>query len=252
MTIHEVYEKWKHLDHLLSIDPSFSSMTSWKDELNHDLWQAVKTEAEKETVAVQTNPLYDASDEQHLYQAWEERANHWQIEAERLTKLIVEYQSQLERIRTWTPVSARACPLCTYQQGILMALCEWHQEVEAVNAEATRPCLAEEEARDAKRWRIVAGSPQTAMMLGSTLDPTAESIDWLAECNRLADASACMATEERCIALPPPSYTDGQRDERERIIALLYAPESTYFVCDDKEHIYNEDEVRKLLSQEAP
>ena len=112
--------------------------------------------------------------------------------------------------------------------------------------------LTEEEARDAARWRAFASSPQTAMMLGSTLDPTDEHVDWLAECNRLADASAWMATEERCIAPPPPSYTDGQRDERERIIALLYAPESTYFVCDDKEHIYNEDEVRKLLSQEAP
>ena len=50
MSIQHVYEKWKHLDHLLSIDPSFSSMTSWKDELNHDLWQAVKAEAEQEEI----------------------------------------------------------------------------------------------------------------------------------------------------------------------------------------------------------
>ena len=139
MTIHEVYEKWKHLDHLLSIDPSFSSMTSWKDELNHDLWQAVKAEA--------TSP----QDE------------------------LVRLRKQLERIRTWTPVSCRACPLCTYHLGKILALCEWHQE-----------CAQNEQ--DASRWRAFAGSPQTAMMLGSTLDPTDESVDWLAECSRLADA----------------------------------------------------------------
>jgi hypothetical protein len=39
---------------------------------------------------------------------------------------------------------------------------------------------------DAKRWKHFA-SNQTALMLGSDLDPNDETIDWLQECNRLAD-----------------------------------------------------------------
>jgi hypothetical protein len=39
---------------------------------------------------------------------------------------------------------------------------------------------------DAERWRFYAG-PQTALMLGSQLDLCDPSVDWLAECNRLAD-----------------------------------------------------------------
>jgi hypothetical protein len=41
---------------------------------------------------------------------------------------------------------------------------------------------------DAARWRYFASSPQTALMLDSKLDPNDESVDWVAECNRLADA----------------------------------------------------------------
>lgn len=39
---------------------------------------------------------------------------------------------------------------------------------------------------DAARWRFYCCN-QTAMMLGSNLDPHDHSIDWVKECNRLAD-----------------------------------------------------------------
>lgn len=41
---------------------------------------------------------------------------------------------------------------------------------------------------DAERWRVLSNSPQTALMLGSNLDPMDVSVDWKAECNKLADA----------------------------------------------------------------
>lgn len=41
--------------------------------------------------------------------------------------------------------------------------------------------------QDAERWRYYASSPQTAAMLGSKLDPGDDTIDWVAECNRLCD-----------------------------------------------------------------
>lgn len=40
--------------------------------------------------------------------------------------------------------------------------------------------------KDANRWRWYAKSPQTALMLGSKLDPNSEQ-DWVAENGRLAD-----------------------------------------------------------------
>ena len=40
--------------------------------------------------------------------------------------------------------------------------------------------------KDANRWRWYATSPQTALMLGSKLDPNSEQ-DWVAENGRLAD-----------------------------------------------------------------
>ena len=40
---------------------------------------------------------------------------------------------------------------------------------------------------DANRWRAFACN-QTALMLGSKLDPNDATVDWLQECNRLADA----------------------------------------------------------------
>ena len=98
MTIQEAYEKWKHEDEGLCDKVD----ETWRDPIVFDLWQAVKAH-----VAAQPD--------------------------DELSKL----REQLEWIRTWTPVSCRACPLCAYHQGKLMVLCEWHQEVEAVKAEAT-------------------------------------------------------------------------------------------------------------------
>jgi len=40
---------------------------------------------------------------------------------------------------------------------------------------------------DGERWKFYASSPQTALMLGSEKDPIDESVDWVEECNRLAD-----------------------------------------------------------------
>jgi hypothetical protein len=40
--------------------------------------------------------------------------------------------------------------------------------------------------KDAMRW-IFYANPQTALMLGSELDPNDPSIDWAEECNKLAD-----------------------------------------------------------------
>jgi hypothetical protein len=41
---------------------------------------------------------------------------------------------------------------------------------------------------DAERW-IHFTCNQTALMLGSELDPNDDSVDWYAECNRLADSA---------------------------------------------------------------
>jgi hypothetical protein len=40
---------------------------------------------------------------------------------------------------------------------------------------------------DAERWRSFANSPQTALMLGTELDPNSQQ-DWVTECNRLVDS----------------------------------------------------------------
>lgn len=40
---------------------------------------------------------------------------------------------------------------------------------------------------DAQRWRFFADSPQTALMLGSKLDPNDTTVDWIRETTRLAD-----------------------------------------------------------------
>jgi hypothetical protein len=47
----------------------------------------------------------------------------------------------------------------------------------------------DEAEKDKKRWKLYASSPQTALMLGSTLNPNDESVDWIAECNQLADSA---------------------------------------------------------------
>ena len=88
MTIQEVYAKWKHLNHLLSINPSFSSITSWKDELNYDLWQVVKTEATKESVTLLSDPLF------------------WKTEAERLSELVTVLR---EQANSWRRIAEQHC-----------------------------------------------------------------------------------------------------------------------------------------------
>ena len=53
------------------------------------------------------------------------------------------------------------------------------------------PILAERDAlrANAERWQHFASLPQTALMLGTNLDPNDTTVDWLVECNRLADAA---------------------------------------------------------------
>jgi hypothetical protein len=50
------------------------------------------------------------------------------------------------------------------------------------------------DAVDADRWRTYASSPQTALMLGSLLDPNDSTVDWIAECARLVDAHRARTT----------------------------------------------------------
>jgi hypothetical protein len=38
-----------------------------------------------------------------------------------------------------------------------------------------------------ERWLFYASSPQTALMLGSDKDPNDKTINWIKECNKLAD-----------------------------------------------------------------
>lgn len=54
------------------------------------------------------------------------------------------------------------------------------------DALAYRDALVQRLEKSASRWEI-AISPQLALMLGSTLDPNDPMIDWIKECNRLAD-----------------------------------------------------------------
>lgn len=64
-----------------------------------------------------------------------------------------------------------------------------HSESEYLNeARMLRDEMAES-MRDAKRWRYFADSPQTALMLGSELDPNSAH-DWAKECGILADELA--------------------------------------------------------------
>jgi len=56
----------------------------------------------------------------------------------------------------------------------------WQDFVSFQRGDATQICI------DAARWRHFAESAQTALMLGSELDPNSQQ-DWLTECNKLAD-----------------------------------------------------------------
>lgn len=42
---------------------------------------------------------------------------------------------------------------------------------------------------DKARWGYYASSPQTALILGSALDPCDTGVDWVSECNQLADSA---------------------------------------------------------------
>lgn len=41
--------------------------------------------------------------------------------------------------------------------------------------------------KNSARWLFYASSPQTALMLGSRLDPNDPNVSWVKECNKLAD-----------------------------------------------------------------
>jgi hypothetical protein len=51
---------------------------------------------------------------------------------------------------------------------------------------------------DAERWKYFACN-QTALMLGSKLDPNDKSINWLEECNKLADEVIYKARRVKCL-----------------------------------------------------
>lgn len=66
-----------------------------------------------------------------------------------------------------------------------------HDQARALHAQLQGffgPERGEQDAFDAARWRNFASSPQTALMLGSLLNPNDPGVDWKAECDRLADA----------------------------------------------------------------
>ena len=75
-------------------------------------------------------------------------------------------------------------------------------EVRCVVCERDRAIeqIADAEARvrelegDAQRWRVYASSPQTALQLGTDLDPNDGSVDWCAESSRLADVALARRT----------------------------------------------------------
>lgn len=62
--------------------------------------------------------------------------------------------------------------------------------------------------RDAERWQYFASCPQTALMLGSELDPNSDQ-DWEAECRMLADAAI---TEQALQALADEAQSMGLYD----------------------------------------
>ena len=47
-------------------------------------------------------------------------------------------REQLETIRQYSPVSSRACALCTYDRGIFVGACNYHQEIAALKADVER------------------------------------------------------------------------------------------------------------------
>lgn len=56
---------------------------------------------------------------------------------EQLDNLIRENQElkeALERARTYTGLEAAGCPLCTYTEGVFVASCSFHRQIEAMHA----------------------------------------------------------------------------------------------------------------------
>ena len=70
----------------------------------------------------------------------------------------------------------------TVYRGSLESVTQYQQDFAIELAALVR----EHEEKDSERWRFYASNPQTALALGSKLDPN-EDNDWAAECNRLAD-----------------------------------------------------------------
>lgn len=48
-------------------------------------------------------------------------ANHW--------------YSQLDKARNYSPVSAQACPLCVYDDGVFVASCSYHKQIDSLRLE---------------------------------------------------------------------------------------------------------------------
>jgi len=61
--------------------------------------------------------------------------------------------------------------------------------IDTIDAALANVAALREAGEDAGRWQWFASSPQTALMLGSDEHPLDETVDWGAECNRLADAA---------------------------------------------------------------
>lgn len=79
--------------------------------------------------------------------------------------------------------------LKSYGKGKLVSIVnEQDETIEVLKSELTTlSTTLQEREDDARRWSYFADSPQTALMLGSKLDPTDTSVNWVQECNRLAD-----------------------------------------------------------------
>ena len=67
----------------------------------------------------------------------------------------------------------------------------WKDFVSLQRGDAKQICV------DAARWRYFAQSAQTALILGSELDPHSKH-DWLTECNKLADGLMALHNAELC------------------------------------------------------
>ena len=57
------------------------------------------------------------------------------------------YKDLIHHLHTWTPYSARACPMCIYDNGKFISRCQPHQEIDKLKArideltEAAQPLI---------------------------------------------------------------------------------------------------------------